>query len=186
MPFEFTPTKIPDVIIVTPKVFGDERGYFCETYHKEAFKSAGINVDFVQDNHSYSQKNVLRGLHWQAQPHTQGKLVYAVGGTIWDVAVDIREGSKTYGQWIGVELSDDNKRMLWIPKGFAHGFVVLSDEVHLFYKCTNFFVPQAECSCIWNDSILAIEWPIDFEPIISEKDSKASLFSSIQPIQGIK
>lgn len=183
MPFEFIPTKIPDVIIVTPKVFGDARGYFSETFHKKAFSEAGINTSFIQDNHSYSQKRVLRGLHWQAQPHTQGKLVYAVGGTIWDVAVDIREGSETFGQWVGVELSGDNNKMLWIPEGFAHGFVVLSDEAHLFYKCTNFYVPQSERVCIWNDTDLAIEWPIDFDPIISEKDSTAPLFSSIQPIK---
>lgn len=182
MPFDFQSTKIPDVIIVTPKVFGDARGYFCETYHKEAFNEAGIFADFVQDNHSYSQKHVLRGLHWQAAPHTQGKLVSAINGTIWDVAVDIRQNSKTYGQWVGVELSGDNKKMLWIPEGFAHGFVVLSDEVHLIYKCTDFYNPQSERSCIWNDLDLKIDWPINFQPIISDKDSKAPLFSSIQPL----
>ena len=182
MPFDFQSTKIPDVIIVTPKVFGDARGYFCETYHREAFEEAGISVNFVQDNHSYSQKNVLRGLHWQAAPDTQGKLVSAIGGTIWDVAVDIRQNSKTYGQWVGVELSGDNKRMLWIPEGFAHGFVVLSDEVHLIYKCTRFYAPQSERSCIWNDPDLKIDWPINFQPIISDKDSQAPLFSSIKPL----
>lgn len=182
MPFDFQPTKIPDVIIVTPKVFGDARGYFCETYHKEAFNEAGIFADFVQDNHSYSQKHVLRGLHWQAAPHTQGKLVSAINGTIWDVAVDIRQNSSTYGQWVGVELSGDNKKMLWIPEGFAHGFVVLSDEVHLIYKCTRFYTPQSERSCIWNDQDLKIDWPINFQPTISDKDSKAPLFSSIQPL----
>lgn len=182
MPFDFQPTIIPDVVIVTPKVFGDARGYFCETYHREAFEEAGISVNFVQDNHSYSQKNVLRGLHWQAAPDTQGKLVSAIGGTIWDVAVDIRQNSKTYGQWVGVELSGDNKKMLWIPEGFAHGFVVLSDEVHLIYKCTGFYAPKSERSCIWNDQDLKIDWPINFQPIISDKDSKAPLFSSIQPL----
>lgn len=182
MPFDFQPTIIPDVVIVTPKVFGDSRGYFCETYHREAFEEAGISVNFVQDNHSYSQKNVLRGLHWQAAPDTQGKLVSAIGGTIWDVAVDIRQNSKTYGQWVGVELSGDNKKMLWIPEGFAHGFVVLSDEVHLIYKCTGFYAPKSERSCIWNDQDLKIDWPINFQPIISDKDSKAPLFSSIQPL----
>lgn len=183
MPFEFTPTKIPDVVIVTPKVFGDKRGYFCETYQKDAFKSVGINANFVQDNHSYSQRNVLRGLHWQAQPYAQGKLVSVIGGTIWDVAVDIRKRSKTYGQWVGVELSDDNKKMLWIPEGFAHGFVVLSDEVHLFYKCTNLYAPQAERACKWNDPDLMIDWPIKEQPIISDKDCNAPLFSLIQPIE---
>jgi dTDP-4-dehydrorhamnose 3,5-epimerase len=174
-------TRIPDVAIVEPQVFGDERGFFLESYHRRKFEEIGLAQTFVQDNHSRSARNVLRGLHYQlGQP--QGKLVRVVAGSIWDVAIDIRRQSPTFGQWIGEELSEQNKRMLWIPEGFAHGFVVISDSADVLYKTTDFYAPAEERSLLWNDPELAIEWPLDGAPLLSAKDragvplSKAELF----------
>ena len=170
MPFEFEPQKIKDVILVKPKVFGDNRGFFMETYKKSDFSANGIDVEFNQDNHSKSTKGVLRGLHFQKAPHAQAKLVRCSKGRIYDVAVDIRKGSSTFGKYVKVELSEENKRMLFIPAGFAHGFVALSDEVELLYKASGEYCPEADCGIIWNDSDINIDWNIDFEPILSEKD----------------
>ena len=170
MPFEFKPQEIKDVILVEPKVFGDARGFFMETYKKSDFFANGIDVEFNQDNHSKSTKGVLRGLHFQKAPHAQAKLVRCSKGRIYDVAVDIRKGSPTFGKYVKVELSEENKRMLFIPAGFAHGFVALSDEVELLYKASGEYCPEADCGIIWNDSDINIDWNIDFEPILSEKD----------------
>lgn len=170
MPFEFKPQEIKDVILVEPKVFGDARGFFMETYKKSDFIANGIDVEFNQDNHSKSTKGVLRGLHFQKAPHAQAKLVSCSKGRIYDVAVDIRKGSPTFGKYVKVELSEENKRMLFIPAGFAHGFVALSDEVELLYKASGEYCPEADCGIIWNDSDINIDWNIDFEPILSEKD----------------
>ena len=170
MPFEFKPQEIKDVILVEPKVFGDARGFFMETYKKSDFFANGIDVEFNQDNHSKSTKGVLRGLHFQKAPHAQAKLVRCSKGRIYDVAVDIRKGSSTFGKYVKVELSEENKRMLFIPAGFAHGFVALSDEVELLYKASGEYCPEADCGIIWNDSDINIDWTIDFEPILSEKD----------------
>lgn len=170
MPFEFKPQEIKDVILVEPKVFDDARGFFMETYKKSDFFANGIDVEFNQDNHSKSTKGVLRGLHFQKAPHAQAKLVRCSKGRIYDVAVDIRKGSSTFGKYVKVELSEENKRMLFIPEGFAHGFVALSDEVELLYKASGEYCPEADCGIIWNDSDINIDWNIDFEPILSEKD----------------
>lgn len=170
MPFEFKPQKIKDVILVEPKVFGDARGFFMETYKKSDFFANGIDVEFNQDNHSKSTKGVLRGLHFQKAPHAQAKLVRCSKGRIYDVVVDIRKGSPTFGKYVKVELSEENKRMLFIPAGFAHGFVALSDEVELLYKASGEYCPEADCGIIWNDSDINVDWNIDFEPILSEKD----------------
>ena len=170
MPFEFKPQEIKDVILVEPKVFGDARGFFMETYKKSDFFANGIDVEFNQDNHSKSTKGVLRGLHFQKAPHAQAKLVRCSKGRIYDGAVDIRKGSSTFGKYVKVELSEENKRMLFIPAGFAHGFVALSDEVELLYKASGEYCPEADCGIIWNDSDINIDWNIDFEPILSEKD----------------
>lgn len=174
MPFEFIRTEIPEVIIVKPKVFGDERGFFMETYKKSDFMKAGIDTDFVQDNHSKSVKGVLRGLHYQLEPKAQGKLVRCIKGKVFDVAVDIRKGSPTFGKWIGVELSEENKLMLWIPKGFAHGFLTLSEEAEIVYKVSGGeYSPEHDRSIRWNDPDIGIEWPLEREPILSEKDKIA-------------
>ena len=170
MPFEFKPQEIKEVILVEPKVFGDARGFFMETYKKSDFFANGIDVEFNQDNHSKSTKGVLRGLHFQKAPHAQAKLVRCSKGRIYDVAVDIRKGSSTFGKYVKVELSEENKRMLFIPAGFAHGFVALSDEVELLYKASGEYCPEADCGIIWNDSDINVDWNIDFEPILSEKD----------------
>ncbi|QJA05890.1 dTDP-4-dehydrorhamnose 3,5-epimerase [Thermosulfurimonas marina] len=171
MPFEFKPLEIPDVILVKPKVFGDERGFFMETYKASEFKANRIPYDFVQDNHSRSQRGVLRGLHYQLRPMEQGKLVRCMRGRIWDVAVDIRKGSPWYGKWVAVELSEENKLMLWVPPGFAHGFVALEDGTEVIYKVTKEYAPELDRGIIWNDPDLGIEWPIE-DPILSEKDRK--------------
>ena len=174
MPFEFIKTEIPEVVIVKPKVFGDERGFFMETYKKSDFERAGIDTDFVQDNHSKSIKGVLRGLHFQVQPKAQGKLVRCIRGKIFDVAVDIRKGSPTFGKWVGVELSEENKLMLWIPKGFAHGFLTLSEEAEIIYKVSGSeYSPVHDRSIRWNDPDIGISWPLEGEPILSEKDRTA-------------
>ncbi|GAB6077184.1 dTDP-4-dehydrorhamnose 3,5-epimerase [Desulfurobacterium crinifex] len=174
MPFEFIRTEIPEVIIVKPKVFSDERGFFMETYKKSDFVKVGIDTDFVQDNHSKSVKGVLRGLHYQLEPKAQGKLVRCIKGRIFDVAVDIRKGSPTFGKWVGVELSEENKLMLWIPKGFAHGFLTLSEEAEIVYKVSGGeYSPEHDRSIRWNDPDIGIEWPLEGEPILSEKDKIA-------------
>ena len=170
-----TPTAIPDVLIIEPKVFGDARGFFYESFNQRAFNEAvGQDVPFVQDNHSRSGKGVLRGLHYQIQ-RPQGKLVRVVRGAVFDVAVDIRKTSPTFGQWVGAELSEDNYRQLWVPPGFAHGFVVLSETADFLYKTTDYYAPQFERCIAWDDPALAILWPVR-TPRLSEKDAKGQAF----------
>ncbi|MGD8162226.1 dTDP-4-dehydrorhamnose 3,5-epimerase [Pantoea sp. FN0307] len=164
-------TDIPDVLIFEPKVFGDERGFFMESFNQRVFEeSIGRKVNFVQDNHSKSIKGVLRGLHFQAAPYAQGKLVRCVVGEVFDVAVDVRKGSETFGQWVGVLLSADNKRQLWIPEGFAHGFLTLSETAEFFYKTTNYYHPDSDKGIIWSDKTINISWPEGYNYILSEKD----------------
>ncbi len=170
MPFEFERQSIEDVILVKPKVFGDNRGFFMESYKKSDFIANGIDVEFNQDNHSKSTKGVLRGLHYQAKPYGQAKLVRCSKGRIYDVTVDIRPNSKTFGKYVKVELSEDNKHMLFIPEGFAHGFVALTDEVELLYKASGEYAPLADRGVLWCDKDINIDWEIDFEPILSDKD----------------
>ncbi|MCX3309099.1 dTDP-4-dehydrorhamnose 3,5-epimerase [Pantoea vagans] len=173
-------TKIPDVKIFEPAVFGDERGFFFESFSQKKFDNAiGRHVEFVQDNHSKSSKGVLRGLHYQLNPFAQGKLVRCVAGAVFDVAVDIRKQSPFFGQWVGVELSSENKRQLWIPEGFAHGFLTLTDNTEFVYKTTNFYSKESERSIIWNDPLINIDWP-EKEVLLSEKDKLASLFSEAE------
>lgn len=170
-------TAIPEVMIFEPRVFGDARGFFYESFNAKIFNEAvGRSVEFVQDNHSQSQKGVLRGLHYQLDPHAQGKLVRCIEGEVFDVAVDIRRSSPTFGQWAGVLLSAENHRQLWIPEGFAHGFLALTDRVQFVYKATNYYAPQSERSIIWNDSDIGITWPelTDCPLSLSDKDLKAS------------
>lgn len=170
-------TEIPDIKIIEPKIFRDERGFFYESFNQKTFSEAiGHPVTFVQDNHSRSVKNTLRGLHYQLPPHAQGKLVRATLGEVFDVAVDIRKSSPTFGHWVGVHLSAENKRQLWIPAGFAHGFLVLSDVAEFQYKCTDFYAPECEGSIRWDDSTLNIDWPFEGEPIVSAKDREAPKF----------
>ena len=176
-------TNIPDLLIIEPKVFGDDRGFFFESFNKRNFdKLVQGDVNFVQDNHSRSEKNVLRGLHYQIQ-QPQGKLVRVISGKVLDVAVDIRKDSPTFGQHVSVELSDQNKRMFWVPEGFAHGFVVLSDTAEFLYKTTDYWYPEFERCIRWDDPTIAIEWKLDSDPILSEKDAsgkklaEAELFS---------
>jgi len=177
-----TPTRLPEVLIVEPRVFGDARGFFTESWNEQAFNEAlGSEVHFVQDNHSRSSRGVLRGLHYQLPPHAQGKLVRVVSGTVFDVAVDMRASSPRFGQWVGVELSADNHRQLWIPPGFAHGFLVLSETADFLYKTTNNYAPQAEGSVRWDDPQIGIVWPLDSEPRqLADKDAKAPLLSGAQ------
>ena len=179
MPFEFERQKIKDVILIKPRVFGDSRGFFLESYKKSDFVANGIKDEFNQDNHSKSTKGVLRGLHYQASPKGQAKLVRCVQGEILDVAVDIRPKSKTFGEYVKVELSEENKYMLFIPVGFAHGFVVLSDEAELLYKASGEYAPQADRGVLWSDKDINIDWEIDFEPMLSEKDSKQPKLNEI-------
>lgn len=175
--FKFIETCLSGVYIVEPTVFGDNRGYFMETYHYEEFKKNGLDMVFVQDNQSKSRKGVLRGLHFQTE-NTQGKLVRVISGEVFDVAVDLRKDSETYGKWEGVVLSSENKKQFYVPEGFAHGFLVLSDEAEFVYKCTDYYNPKAEGSILWNDEKIGIQWPIeDIEEIIlSEKDRNAKTF----------
>ena len=169
-----TPLAIPDVILFEPKVFGDDRGCFFESFNQAKFEAAiGRQVTFVQDNHSRSFKNVLRGLHYQIQ-QPQGKLVRVVQGEVFDVAVDIRKSSPTFGQWVGEILSAANKRQMWVPEGFAHGFVVLSDTADCLYKTTGYYAPEHECSIAWNDPTIGIQWPLDGEPVLSVKDQRGT------------
>jgi len=177
---KITVTKIPDVLIIEPKVFGDDRGFFFESFNKNKFhESTGVDVDFVQDNHSKSSKGVLRGLHYQIK-QPQGKLVRVVSGEVFDVAVDVRKSSATFGQWVSVLLSSKNHRQLWVPEGFAHGFIVLSDTAEFLYKTTDYYAPEYERSIRWDDSEIAIDWPIDFEPQLSEKDNNASTLQTAE------
>lgn len=169
-------TKIPDVKLLEPQVFGDERGFFMETFRDEWFKQNIADRTFVQENHSKSVKGVLRGLHYQTE-NTQGKLVRVVSGAVFDVAVDMRENSPTFGQWVGEILSAENKRQLWVPEGFAHGFYVLTDEAEFTYKCTDYYNPKAEHSLIWNDETVGIEWPLEGEPSLSAKDLSGKVLS---------
>ncbi|MDW2075396.1 dTDP-4-dehydrorhamnose 3,5-epimerase [Vibrio sp. 1863] len=173
-------TKIPDVKIIEPTVFGDERGFFMETWNQKQFEAlvTGKPTAFVQDNHSKSKKGILRGLHYQTE-NTQGKLVRVVSGEVFDVAVDIRKDSPTFGQWVGEYLSAENKRQLWVPEGFAHGFYVTSDEAEFVYKCTDFYNPHAEVSIRWNDTDLKIDWPIKGAPQLSQKDEVGIFFNQI-------
>ena len=178
--FNFIKTEIDGVVIVEPTVFGDNRGYFMETYNEAEFKAGGIDADFVQDNQSKSRKGVLRGLHFQ-KTHSQAKLVRVISGAVFDVAVDLRPGSETYGEWVGVELTAENKRQFFIPKQFAHGFLVLSDEAEFVYKCDDFYHPEDEGGLAWNDPTVGVEWPISpgMEVLLSEKDKKNPPLASI-------
>jgi dTDP-4-dehydrorhamnose 3,5-epimerase len=169
-------TGIQDLLLIKPNVFKDDRGYFFESYNRNAFRLPGNNVDFVQDNESMSGKNVLRGLHFQKPPYAQGKLVRVIRGSVLDVAVDLRRHSSTYGQWRSVVLSGENKWMLWIPEGFAHGFVTLEEQTIFFYKCTEFYNKASEGSIRWNDPELAIDWGDIKNPVLSDKDREAPLF----------
>lgn len=166
---KYTPLSIPDVVLIEPQVFGDHRGFFLETFRQDDFEAHIGNYTFVQDNHSKSTKGILRGLHYQIQ-QPQGKLVRVTSGQVFDVAVDIRQSSPWFGKWAGEILSAENKAMLWVPPGFAHGFYVMSDEAEFSYKCTDYYAPQHERSILWNDSDIAIEWPLDIEPVLSSKD----------------
>lgn len=175
-------TSIPDVLIFEPRVFGDDRGFFFESFNQRIFEEAvGRAIEFVQDNHSRSSQGVLRGLHYQLAPHAQGKLVRCIVGEVFDVAVDIRKGSPTFGQWVGVNLSAQNKRQLWIPEGFAHGFLTLSEHAEFLYKTTNYYQPTAERSILWNDATLAIVWPeLATSTTLSSKDALAAAFNDAE------
>ena len=166
-----TPTELPEVLLVEPKVHGDDRGHFYELFHEQRYAEAGIRGPFVQDNHSRSVHGTLRGLHFQ-EPCPQGKLVQVLRGRVWDVAVDVRRGSPRFGRWVGIELSGDTPRQLWIPPGFAHGFCVLSDSADFFYKCTELYAPECDRSIAWNDPAIGIRWPLA-EPLLSSKDRAA-------------
>lgn len=171
MPYTATSTDIPEVLILEPKVFGDSRGFFFESFNSQDFTNAtGLEVSFVQDNHSRSAKGVLRGLHYQLQ-QAQGKLVRVVRGAVFDVVVDIRKSSATFGKWVGCELSEQNNRQIWVPQGFAHGFVVLSDSADFLYKTTDYYAPAHERCIAWNDPEVGIEWPSDITPLLSAKDA---------------
>ena len=170
------PTHIPDVLIIEPRIFGDDRGFFFESYNEKSFaEKTGISPKFVQDNHSLSTKNVLRGLHYQIQ-ETQGKLVRVISGEVLDIAVDIRRSSPTFGQWASCLLSAENKRQFWVPEGFAHGFVVLSDSAEFLYKTTNYYAPQYDRVILWDDPDLGVDWQLKGEPILSDKDKAGKRF----------
>lgn len=173
------PTALPEVLILEPRVFGDARGFFTESWNEQTFnKAVGHDVRFVQDNHSRSARGVLRGLHFQLPPHTQGKLVRVVSGAVFDVAVDMRRSSANFGRWVGVELSADNHRQLWVPPGFAHGFLVLSETADFLYKTTDFYAPQAEGCVRWDDPTIGVRWPeTGVVPVLAEKDAKAPLLA---------
>jgi dTDP-4-dehydrorhamnose 3,5-epimerase len=178
---EFVATRIPDVVLIKPRVFGDPRGYFLETWQAEKFEAGGIPVSFVQDNHSHSQQWTLRGLHYQVQQR-QGKLVRVARGAAFDVAVDVRGGSPTLGQWVGAELSESNHHMLWVPPGFAHGFLAITDDVDFIYKCTDYYAPHHERVIRWDDPDVAIEWPlpVGVSPQLSARDAQGGAFSSAE------
>lgn len=171
MPYTVIPTNLSEVVILEPKVFGDDRGFFFESFNQRDFQQAtGLNVDFVQDNHSKSSQGVLRGLHYQIQ-HPQGKLVRVIQGAVFDVAVDLRRSSPNFGKWVGVELSADNKRQLWVPPGFAHGFLVTSTSAEFLYKTTDYWHPEHERSLLWCDPTVGVNWPVDGEPKLATKDA---------------
>ena len=178
---KYTKLNIPDVILIEPQVFGDERGFFMETWREDEFKSSVADFSFVQDNHSKSSKGILRGLHYQIK-HAQGKLVRVTQGEVFDVAVDLRKSSPDFGKWVGITLSSENKSMLWVPPGFAHGFYVLSDEAEFIYKCTDYYAPEYEHSIKWDDPTLAIDWPVipGTEPKLSPKDKAGIFFDSAE------
>ena len=171
---KFTPLNIPDVVLIEPKVFGDSRGFFLESFKQDLFNEAtGTNYEFIQDNHSRSSKGVLRGLHYQLPPYAQGKLVRVITGAVFDVAVDIRRSSPTFGKWVGAELTAENHKQLWIPPGFAHGFVVLSETADFVYKTTAYYAPQTDRGVLWNDAEIGIKWPqLDIPFSLSDKDQK--------------
>lgn len=174
------PTEIPEVILIEPQVFGDERGFFMETWNAARFADAGLDLHFVQDNHSRSRQGTLRGLHYQIE-NPQGKLVRVSLGQVYDVAVDIRQGSPTFGKHVGVLLSEENKRCIWVPPGFAHGFLVVSEEADFQYKCTELYAPEHERTILWNDPDLGIDWPIEnLTPLLSEKDTRGTPFSEAE------
>ena len=179
---QVTPLAIPDVFLIEPKVFGDARGFFFESFNQKAFNEAtGTNHQFVQDNHSRSTQGVLRGLHYQLPPHPQGKLVRVVQGAVFDVAVDIRQSSPTFGQWVGAELSEDNQHQLWVPPGFAHGFVVFSETAEFLYKTTDYYAPAHERCIVWNDAQLSIDWQLNgLEPQLSAKDQQGKAFADAE------
>jgi dTDP-4-dehydrorhamnose 3,5-epimerase len=178
---KFTPTEIPDVVIVEPRVFAEERGFFMETWQSEKFAAGGLDLSFVQDNHSKSRQGVLRGLHYQVR-QTQGKLVRVTAGEVFDVAVDLRRSSPHFGRWVGVTLSEENKRQLWVPPGFAHGFYVTSETAEFLYKCTDFYAPEHERSIRWNDAELGIAWPLveGQAPLLSGKDADGIGFAEAE------
>ena len=179
--------SIPDVLLIEPQVFADERGFFFESFNKNEFEKAlGHKVNFVQDNHSKSVRGVLRGLHYQLPPHVQGKLVRVIQGEVFDVVVDMRKSSPTFGKWVGETLSSDNKKQIWIPEGFAHGFVTLSDTAEFLYKTTDFYSPEHEECIIWNDELLNIQWPMNLEFILSKKDILGKSFSNAIFLDNIK
>jgi dTDP-4-dehydrorhamnose 3,5-epimerase len=180
----YEPTRLPEVILIKPRVFGDDRGYFFESWREETFRAAGIDATFVQDNHSHSVRHTLRGLHYQIR-QPQGKLVRVTRGEVFDVAVDIRRSSPRYGQWIGAHLSDANHHMLWVPPGFAHGYLALSDRIDFLYKCTDYYAPQHERSILWNDATIGVHWPLPVgaQPIISDKDAAAARFADAEVYQ---
>ncbi|MEY4209924.1 MAG: dTDP-4-dehydrorhamnose 3,5-epimerase [Pseudomonadota bacterium] len=174
-----SPLKIPDVVLIEPKLFGDERGYFFESFNHAQFNQAiGYEVRFVQDNHSKSQKGVLRGLHYQLPPKAQGKLVRVIQGEVFDVALDIRKESPTFGKWVGEILSADNKHQLWIPEGFAHGFITLSETAEFLYKTTDYYAPEYERCIAWNDPDIGINWPLNQPPVLSGKDQQGQAFKA--------
>jgi len=177
---KFSPTAIPDVVLIEPRVFADARGFFMETWQNAKFAAAGIHVEFVQANHSSSKQWVLRGLHYQIQ-QPQGKLVRVLSGEVFDVAVDLRRSSKTFGRWVGETLSQANRRMLWVPPGFAHGFLVVSESAEVGYYCTDYYAPQYERSLAWNDATLQISWPLaGAHPVLNDKDAQAPGFDAIE------
>lgn len=177
----FEPTRLPEVVLIKPRVCGDSRGFFFESWHQQRFAVAGIEARFVQDNHSHSVRHTLRGLHFQIQ-QPQGKLVHVTRGEVFDVAVDIRRSSPRFGQWVGALLSDSNHHMLWVPPGFAHGYVALSDEIDFLYKCTDFYAPQHERAIRWDDAQLGVQWPLPVgtAPTLSAKDAAAPLFKDAE------
>jgi dTDP-4-dehydrorhamnose 3,5-epimerase len=180
MPYTVTKTALPEVLVLSPRVFGDARGFFFESFNARDFAEVtGLSVEFVQDNHSKSARGVLRGLHYQIQ-HPQGKLVRVVQGAVFDVAVDLRKSSPTLGKWVGEVLSADNNKQLWVPPGFAHGFVVLSDSAEFLYKTTDYWFPEHERSLLWSDPTVAIDWPIDFTPQLAAKDAAGMLLAEAE------
>ncbi|NQV23053.1 MAG: dTDP-4-dehydrorhamnose 3,5-epimerase [Rhodopirellula sp.] len=174
-----TKTRLPDVLVIEPRVFGDSRGFFLETFSTQRYAEVGITGPFVQDNWSHSCRGTLRGLHFQIQ-QPQGKLVHVMQGEIFDVAVDVRQDSPTFGNWVGITLSAENKRQLWIPPGFAHGFAVISETADFVYKCTDSYAPEHERTLLWNDETIGVEWPLDSEPILSEKDRNGTTFDKLE------